>query len=285
MRLHGMILAMAMLPMSSCKTESNIQKVPAPAKQTPVDDGSRGEDGVPAPYPAPGGGPSPQTASETATATATATACATGEDCGGGPNAASFDPSWCSQDGATKYMEPDLDFDADGQADSLCVDQAGMKSIRYGSGETWDATSPWCTQQGAKLTVSDENGDGRSDLVCTDAESNRIVAHATKDGAFDFEAGAGDAWCTHEGAKRFAGDFDGDGKPDEFCADAKGGKWWRYGRGTSQQAATLWCTHTGSWIEVFDSNGDGRTDLICRDGSGNRWESLARADGSFGFDP
>jgi hypothetical protein len=267
MRLPGTILAIALLPICSCDTDSNIEKVPTRSEEIPVGNESNVANASPEHYPASGTDTAPNTSSETTTGTDTAA-----------------DPSFCTEDGATLHAEPGFDFDGDGQDDMLCVDPTGAKSIRYASGGDWSMTSAWCTHEGAMLAVSDDNGDGRSDLVCTDDKWNRWVADATDQGAFDFEAGVRDTWCTHDSTKRFPGDFDGDGKGDEFCADAKGGKWWRYGSGGSKHAASLWCTHTGSWIEVFDANGDGRADLICRDGDGNRWESVARADGSFGFD-
>lgn len=198
----------------------------------------------------------------------------------GGPPA-----NWCNKKDAKKFNRRDTDFDGNGRSDMVCQESTGRISIYYDNRSTWSSKIPWCNEPDSKLSFQDMDGDGRTDMVCTDKSSRIYTINADGKGQFNFDQAAADNWCTQLNAKKFTGaDFDGDGKPDEFCNDGQGSKIWRYGRGTSKQIKNSWCTHTNSWLEVYDANGDNRSDLVCRDAWNNYWVSYARNNGEFQFD-
>lgn len=208
-------------------------------------------------------------------------------NCGGSPGKNGRGaPGWCGNPKAKKFDSRDIDFDADTKPDQFCREPGGVLSIMYADGTTWDVSTPWCAEPDSKISLEDNDKDGRTDLICADRFSRIYVLLANQQGTFDLEQTPVDLWCSAPGAQRFIGaDFDGDGKNDEFCAEPQGNKMWRFGRGITTSALSLWCTHTGSWIEVFDANGDGRSDLICRDSANRQWLSYSRQNGSFAFDP
>jgi FG-GAP-like repeat len=90
-------------------------------------------------------------------------------------------------------------------------------------------------------------------------------------------------FCTHQGAYKISGDFDGDRIKDTLCTDSEGRKWIAYGNGRLwENLSTKWCSHGDSSIRVGDFNGDGRSDLLCHDLGGRNWIVYANAEGNFG---
>jgi FG-GAP-like repeat len=90
-------------------------------------------------------------------------------------------------------------------------------------------------------------------------------------------------FCTHRGAYKLYGDFDGDRIRDTLCTDSQGRKWIAYGNGRLwENQSTRWCSHDNSSIRVGDFNGDGRSDLICHDTAGRNWIVYANRAGNFG---
>jgi FG-GAP-like repeat len=132
----------------------------------------------------------------------------------------------------------------------------------YGSGGYLDAA-------GAKLAVSDVNGDGRSDLVVVSCRANGI------DGLVGILLGNGDgtfqAAVTYSSGGSFpisiaVGDLNNDGKPDLAVTNSNSnsvGVLLGKGDGTFLPANTY---SSGGWyaeaVMIADVNGDGKPDLL-----------------------
>jgi hypothetical protein len=93
-------------------------------------------------------------------------------------------------------------------------------------------------------------------------------------------------WCTHNGAKLYLADLNGDGRTDLLCHDPN--RLWinyadtsgKFTGKTDWSLDTNWCTHKGSTLYVADFNGDGRADLLCRDPN-RLWIDYADKSGKF----
>jgi len=80
---------------------------------------------------------------------------------------------WCTHATAELHVG---DFNGDGRTDLLCHDtRTGQKWLRLAWSEIGNlfrevddyiSTEPWCSHEGARMHVSDFDGDGRSDLLC-----------------------------------------------------------------------------------------------------------------------
>jgi len=128
------------------------------------------------------------------------------------------------------------------------------------------------------LGVTDMNGDGRLDVICTGGWWEQ------PEGAAELNADAGQAWKFHPAnlgeacADMFAYDVDGDGKPDVISSSAhKFGIWVHQQRGPDQFLKQdlfrelLSETHA---MHCVDINGDGLKDLV----TGKRWWSHGRSE-------
>ncbi len=220
--------------------------------------------------------------------------------------------TWCDTAGATTYQG---DFNGDGSADLLClvpvytlgtgaggvppglpsptrptvvinmsIDYADSRGVLAGAAD-WSTRSLWCTQAGAVLQLGDFNGDGRTDLLCSDRRSFRID-YADADGRFAREDWSRESvWCSHAGSTLHAADVNGDGRTDLQCRDSNT-LWIDYADGAGQftgvdwARGTTWCTHAGAALQMGDFNGDGRTDLLCSDRR-SFWIDYADANGQF----
>ncbi|HEY3494991.1 MAG TPA: FG-GAP-like repeat-containing protein [Polyangiaceae bacterium] len=207
-----------------------------------------------------------------------------------------FDRMYGQRDGDPFKLS---DINGDGRADLLCHDvTTGDKWADYASstgqfgGTDWSIAANWCNHNTARLYKGDFNGDGRADMLCHDvANGSKWVDLANTSGQFlgtDWSTAA--AWCNHDRAQLFVGDFDGNGRDDLLCHDAANGSKWvdlsnSSGQflGTDWSSGANWCGHANGRLSVGDFNGDGRDDLLCHDrANGDKWIDFANASGQFG---
>lgn len=190
------------------------------------------------------------------------------------------------------------DSNGDGRADILCHDTTnGAKwvdlassSATYGTTD-YSTAANWCGHATGRLYKGDFNGDGRQDLLCHDVSSGaKWLDYASTTGTYagtDWSTSA--AWCNHNTAQLFVGDFNGDGKDDILCHDVSSGyKWVDYASttgtfgGTDWELNTNWCSHATGRVFIGDFNGDNRDDLLCHDVSnGYKWVDYASTSGTF----
>ncbi len=205
---------------------------------------------------------------------------------------------WCN---ATDHRQLFVaDFNGDGRDDQLCFDYvSGARYIDYADasghfdGSGWSNTTAWCNATSTRrLFVGDFNGDGRADLYCHDfVTGEQFVDIADASGHFN-----GTNWsqsigfCNgNETRQLVIGDFNGDGRSDLLCYDAKiSGKWISYATssgtfgGIDVTINNAWCTSQGTRLYVGDVNGDGRDDLICHNvKTGAKHVDYASLSGSF----
>ena len=131
----------------------------------------------------------------------------------------------------------------------------------------------------------DITGDGRADLIHTDAAGDLWLRAGYGNGGFP--AGAtkiGHSWTGRTVIP--AGDLNGDGRPDILSTDSDGLLWFYPGRGEGRLGAAIQVGHgwkTGDRIfPAGDLNGDTRIDLIAIDTDGLLWFYRGRGDGTFG---
>ncbi|MGC4069774.1 MAG: FG-GAP-like repeat-containing protein [Polyangiaceae bacterium] len=190
------------------------------------------------------------------------------------------------------------DSNGDGRADIICHDTTtGNKwvdlastSATYGTTE-FNSGFNWCGHESGRLYKGDFNGDGRQDLLCHDVVTGaKWVDLASSTGTYtgtDFSTG--NAWCNHNGAQLFVGDYNGDGRDDLLCHDVNTGyKWIDYASttgtflGTDWERNANWCNHGTGRVFIGDYNGDGRDDLLCHDvNTGYKWIDYASTTGTF----
>lgn len=178
------------------------------------------------------------------------------------------------------------DFDGDGRTDLLCHNTTGYRIALATLGGVFGGISSStpaerCTHAGATLRTADVNGDGRTDLLCTDP-ANVWVEWADARGEFQ---GVWDdnvtstVLCPAGGVFHLA-DVNGDGRSDVICREGStlrvrlalpSGRISTSVRTTS----TVYCTHAGAEGSFKDVNGDGRADWVCRGTSGWMWADYA----------
>jgi hypothetical protein len=194
--------------------------------------------------------------------------------------------NWCGHSVGQLHMG---DFNGDGRADLLCSDTSnGDKWIDYADGAgqfwgtDWQRESRWCFgSSSARLHLGDFNGDGRSDLLCTD-NGYKWIDYADGAGQFwgtDWQRDMG--WC-HTGNHLRLADFNGDGRTDMLCHNPSDGhKWFSFANawgsfdGTSWDGRfSRWCAAPSQEVHVGRFNGDTKADMLCHDRvTGNKWVS------------
>lgn len=175
------------------------------------------------------------------------------------------------------------DFDSDGHADLLWIDNNGTMATWRVTGEApnYQLQRNTYTNSGARgdwrlLGTLDWNGDGLSDVIWR----NPVLGHVTiwaarSDGTFQMDAfysGVGGDWSVSG-----VGDYNGDGRSDLIWRHS-GGSYsvWR-STGVAFQENALGGFVDPSWQigGEGDFNGDGKTDLVWRHSGGGytTWQS------------
>jgi hypothetical protein len=182
-----------------------------------------------------------------------------------------------SPGGSTPYKVAVGDFNGDGFPDlvATATDYTGQGSVNvllnnpvnpgtFGPAQTYDLGGP-----PTSVAVGDFNGDGKSDLVATAADSaghatvNVLLNKGDGSGAF----GAAQTYALGGTATSVAvGDFNHDGKLDIVTTGAEMDVLLNNGDGTFGPAQKV--GPAGSSVVVGDFNGDGFPDLAQFDGSG-----------------
>jgi YD repeat-containing protein len=114
----------------------------------------------------------------------------------------------------------------------------------------------WCNDSN-EIRSADFNADGRSDLYCTH-NPGPIAINPLLSRGFDFvDGGLGYHVACAAGGVRWAADFTGDGRAEQYCI--AGG-----GASGGANVSGGWCSGAGK-IGEGDFNGDGRMDLYCHE--------------------
>jgi hypothetical protein len=221
----------------------------------------------------------------------------------GGP--ASFN-GWCGQPGQTFGQG---DFNGDGMQDLYCHDGPGVPGgytkVALSLGATFDGTSDWlpagwCTHPGSTMGTGDFNGDGMTDVYCSDlGAGGGSHIWVTRSTGTRFETyGSGRmlpaSFCTDSSATLDTGDFNGDGRTDIYCHPAQGTS----GHDTDIAVSIVdagfvryeglsgWCSHAGATFGKGDFDGNGKTDFYCHDfadgtgsNQGTTWVALSNGSG------
>lgn len=210
--------------------------------------------------------------------------------------------SWAATSGAQMVAG---DFNGDGRTDVALNGPRGWGTIPVafskGNGQysvTNKAVSnfaSWASSSGAKLVVSDFNGDGKDDLALTGGAgwATIPVAFSLGDGSFSVTNHAvsnAPSWFAQGNVKVVAGDFNGDGKGDIAGCGPSG---WStlptaFGKGNGQFTVTnhrishfaSWCSQGGAQLVAGDFNGDGRDDVALNGPAGWRTIPVATSQGN-----
>jgi len=134
----------------------------------------------------------------------------------------------------------------------------------------------WAKESGYQVVSGDFNGDGKTDLAMTGAESASTVPVAFSNGNGTFRvtnlAVPGfTSWAKESGYQVVAGDFNGDGKTDLAMTGAHSATTvpvaFSNGNGTFRvtnlavPGFTTWAKESGYQVAAGDINHDGKTDL------------------------
>lgn len=206
--------------------------------------------------------------------------------------------AWCTASDTRQLLIGD--YNGDGRDDLLCYDFiSGSQFIDYAgangefSGTNWSrANASFCNEDRQRVFVGDYDGDGRDDLYCQDFETgSQGIDYADADGHFggnDWVRAGG--WCDGTSTRTIlVGDYNGDGRDDLLCFDARtGDKYLDYADldgefgGTNWSLSSNWCISNGARLFVGDVNGDEHDDWVCHHvESGYKWVDLASPSGTF----
>jgi hypothetical protein len=189
--------------------------------------------------------------------------------------------TWSNSTGTDKVTG---DFDRDGRTDILLTGRSDWGSLPVAfanGGGNWRVTNAsvpnfptWSSGANVSHLAGDFDGDGRTDVALTGVNGwwTIPVAFSNGDGTFRVKnEGASDFAKWSFGAKKFVGDFDGDGKSD-IALDAiypsgkvpiafsNGDGTFRFTNADAPGFGNV-TTNASSQQVTGDFNGDGRTDL------------------------
>ncbi|MEP7159650.1 MAG: VCBS repeat-containing protein [Dermatophilaceae bacterium] len=179
------------------------------------------------------------------------------------------------------------DFDGDGIADVLTIDNDGSLRLWPGTGDLHVRTSPLSAGHGwSSMTwlgsPGDLNGDGRADLMAR-AANGTLYAY-WGDGAGGFTSGSmvvGTGWQSMTSIVPM-GDISGDGLIDVLACDTKGDlrRYWFSGPGKGLTGGVIVGTSFDAFkqlLSIGDLNGDNRWDVvgILSNGDMNAYNTLA----------
>ena len=192
--------------------------------------------------------------------------------------------SWSKVMGEMSYAEfMDLgDFNADGKADVVSVENQGGGKFRYMFGiSNGGGIGSWSQVMGEMsgpyfLSAGDFNADGRDDIVAVEADSAGTFRYmlGTSNGA-----GIG-SWSQALGGKSLPkqsdlGDVNGDGKADVVSIETETTGSYNYRFGISNGSVVPNWTRVVTWMgvpqrsDVADVDGDGKADLVSVEPEGN----------------
>jgi hypothetical protein len=186
------------------------------------------------------------------------------------------------------------DFNGDGKTDLACyTGNTGSWNIQLSTGSGWQSEfwngGPLLVREWSAVPVfgqcfaRDFNGDGKTDLACSDGVDGTWSISLSTGSGWDTEPWSGGPVVTLPMTGQcVSGDFNGDGKTDLACWSGEGGSWAvALSTGSSWQAS-LWNggpVPVDEWNVVpvpgqcftGDFNGDGMTDLACYSDGGGNW--------------
>jgi len=193
------------------------------------------------------------------------------------------------------------DFNGDGKTDLACwTGEDGGWFVALSTGSGWQGAQwnggPLLVDEwnvipvGGQCFAADFNGDGKTDLACSDGkDSNWSVALSTGNG-WHTESWSGPVVELPMTRQCLSADFNGDGKADLACYTGNTGSWvvalstgsgWQstYWNGGPLLAYEWSVIPVGGQCFAADFNGDGKTDLACSDGVDDVW-SVSLSNGS-----
>ncbi|GIL85744.1 hypothetical protein Vretimale_13232 [Volvox reticuliferus] len=121
----------------------------------------------------------------------------------------------------------------------VCVLLTSMLGqLPHAQGAGCSSPAGWCSHAGAVKRNLDCDGDGVSDVTCSDSNGGRWAILSKNKCAVDgtgkkptsicpaaFGCSPPVGWCSHAGSVQRNLDCDGDGVLDVTCSDSNGGRW------------------------------------------------------------
>lgn len=157
-----------------------------------------------------------------------------------------------------------LDFGAPNAAVSLSTGSSFGPNTYWGTANGYRPDNGWHVACYGSPTVADFNGDGKSDVLCGELDTNNVFVGISSGTSLSFGIWAL-AWCD---GYRSAADFDGDGKDDYVCVSSS--TWQLSTKLSTGGAFALGGPYiAGTFCAIGDHvitdlNGDGKADLACR---------------------
>lgn len=194
------------------------------------------------------------------------------------------------------------DLNGDGKADLACwTGEGGGWAVALSTGSSWNASiwsggpapvDEWnIVPVPEQCFAADFNGDGRTDLACSDGTNSTWSVGLSTGSGWNTESWAGGPVVPLPMTQQcLSGDFNGDKKADLDCWTGEGGGWAVALSTGSSWNASIWSggpVPVDEWNVVpvpeqcfaADFNGDGLTDVACYSGAGGVW-SVALSSGS-----
>ncbi len=209
--------------------------------------------------------------------------------------------NWCPRSIGLPHW---INFDGDGRADLTCAADDGSHFVLISDGTALSSPNgdpdglvreDWCAGSAANSYWGDFNGDGMSDLNCSQQEGSHFVLLSTGTGVEspneDPNGLVLSDWCAGKsGDRRFATtDFNGDRLSDLSCHTKDGSQYVMLSTGTDVTSpngdpngllTSNFCGGPGRAATWDDFNGDGLADLHCHDTqSGDEWVQLSTGTG------